>query len=284
MPTSAATLVARTRRYVRDLPELDQLNASLASGSTSFTVTDGTQYAADQYLEIDQETLLITAVATNTLTVRRGVWGSTAASHASATTILASPRFYFMDYLDALNSALKASFANGFLYQDVVDETLTTASNTYEYTIPSVNGTPLRYVYDIGLKEPGDFVFRYGRNWSLVPGASPVFRFRYEPVAASTIRVRGIAPFPDLTSAADTLSAQFPVAAEEFLKVYAGQTLLASGLRWRTARDSGAVDSREQANSLSGVAAIERLAWQESQALLASLALPPWPRHLKRVF
>ena len=61
--------------------------AAFAAGDTTLTVTDGSKFAVGQTLVIESEQLYITAIATNNLTVVRGVNGTTAASHADSTDI-----------------------------------------------------------------------------------------------------------------------------------------------------------------------------------------------------
>ena len=56
----------------------------------SIAVSDGTDYTTGERLLIDSETMEITAVAGNTLTVRRAVDGSTLAAHTTGADIYAS--------------------------------------------------------------------------------------------------------------------------------------------------------------------------------------------------
>lgn len=285
MATSAATLTQRIRRYVRDWPAYDNLTASLSSGATTVTVADSTLYGVGKIIEVDQEAMYVNATPlATTLTVVRGWWGSTAASHASGASVLVDPRFTFVDILDAINEALGAVFP--LVYRDIVDETLTTTATTWEYTIPNVSGlaTPIPFLHYLGVKEPGDLVFRQRRDWQIIRGATPKIRFPYEPVAGTTIRLEGIAPFTPLTVPADTLDALYPTQAEGPLTTYAGKRLLASGLASRLRYDSGATDRREEANTISGQAQVVRQNLQDFYTALNQCALPPRPKHLRRVF
>ena len=54
---------------------------------TTLTVTDGAQFAVGQTIIIDSEQMYITAIATNDLTVARGVNGTTAATHDDSSDI-----------------------------------------------------------------------------------------------------------------------------------------------------------------------------------------------------
>lgn len=67
------------------------LNGAINASVTSITVTDGSVFPSDLDFRIivGSELMKVTQVATNTLTVVRGVEGSTAASHADAATVTA---------------------------------------------------------------------------------------------------------------------------------------------------------------------------------------------------
>jgi len=59
----------------------------LSASATTLNVTSGENFAVGHTLKIEDEQLYITAIVTNALTVKRGVNGTTAASHALATKI-----------------------------------------------------------------------------------------------------------------------------------------------------------------------------------------------------
>jgi len=61
----------------------------LSASSTDLTVSSATGFSRGQYLQLESETVLITAVNsdTNVLTIERGVLGTTAASHVQETTV-----------------------------------------------------------------------------------------------------------------------------------------------------------------------------------------------------
>lgn len=60
---------------------------SFAQADATLTVTDGTIFQAGDVIEIESEILLITAVATNNLTVTRGYAGSSDVAHADGSTV-----------------------------------------------------------------------------------------------------------------------------------------------------------------------------------------------------
>lgn len=67
------------------------LNGAINASTTSVVVTDGSIYPSDGnfWITVEDEIMKCTARSTNTLTVERGVDGSTAASHADASTVSA---------------------------------------------------------------------------------------------------------------------------------------------------------------------------------------------------
>src|ERR1051326_1467894 len=87
------TLVNTTRRYLRDWPVSERLGASLSSSASTITVADGTIYGNRWVIDVDLESMLITSTASTSLTVLRGIRGSTPASHASSADILMQPNF-----------------------------------------------------------------------------------------------------------------------------------------------------------------------------------------------
>lgn len=60
---------------------------AFSAADTTLTVTDGSLMAVGQTVQIENEQLYITAIATNDLTVIRGVNGSTAATHPDGTDL-----------------------------------------------------------------------------------------------------------------------------------------------------------------------------------------------------
>jgi len=62
-------------------------DADFNATETTFTVDDGTDFNVGETILIDTEQLYITTIATNLLTVVRGVNGTTAATHANNATI-----------------------------------------------------------------------------------------------------------------------------------------------------------------------------------------------------
>jgi len=63
------------------------LTGNIISSATSIAVTSGTPFSAGMLLRIDSEFIELTGVSTNTLTVVRGVRGTTSASHSSGANV-----------------------------------------------------------------------------------------------------------------------------------------------------------------------------------------------------
>jgi hypothetical protein len=83
----------------------------VANGTTTtITVADGTNWAENDILEIDEtdEQCLVRSVATNDLTVIRGWAGTTAAAAADAGIIYKNPRFTKQQITDSINAAVSS--------------------------------------------------------------------------------------------------------------------------------------------------------------------------------
>lgn len=283
MATLASTLVARSRRFVGDWPSNDVLTASCTSTSTSITVADGTIYSVGWIIQIDQEALYVTANGTGTtVPVLRSQRGTTGASHASAAPVLIRPNFLDIEYLDALNSGINATFP--WLYHAINDTSITTSPTLYEYAIPNdQSGLPIRFLYRISFLENSDLSYRNLRDWEVIRAGAPVIKFRrYLP--NGTLRVQGFSPISPLASTSDTLDPLFPVNAEDLLTLYAAQFLLESGETRRARESTGARDDREAANRPGTASAAAQTLLQRFQMRLMTSAMPPLPKNIKAVF
>lgn len=288
MATTGATLVQRTRRFVRDYPDLDQATVSLSSFGTTVTVADTSMYSPRWPIEIDTETLLVTSLAsTTTLTVRRGMYGSVAAAHAVSASVLIRPAFYTVEVLDAINQAKDDAYP--LVYKPVLDTTLTGDGSTYEFTVPNMPGTysgdtiVIPYLSRVEVKPSGDTAYRETTRWEIRRGATPKIKFHEPPSSGDVIRVHGYGPFPDLASTTDTVDTQFPKRIERFLDLGAASHLLASGEAGRVRMTAGAVDDREQANRAGSSLAMSNSLYARWRAKLSSQPMPPLPPHVVSV-
>tara|TARA_R100000329_G_scaffold146130_1_gene132362 strand:- start:164 stop:775 length:612 start_codon:yes stop_codon:yes gene_type:complete len=83
--------IERARFRVDTTPDTDStsdLNGAISSTSaTSVVVDDGTDFEVGQNIKVDSEEMTITAISTHTLTVVRGVNGTTAATHSDNVSV-----------------------------------------------------------------------------------------------------------------------------------------------------------------------------------------------------
>lgn len=284
MATSAATLIQRTRRFVRDWPEFDTTAASLSASVTTVSIADSSTYAPNWVIQIEQEAMLVKALASaTTLTVRRGIMGTTAVSHATTQTILARPKFLDVEYLDALNGALDSSFP--LLYRPVSSEYTGVEADVYEYDVPTMSGisVPIPYLYELSYQETTDLPFQKIRSWSVIRSESPTIKLHNLLPSGGILRIQGFGPFTPLT-ALTSLDTYFPVNAEKALMIGAAETLLASGEAGRVRVDTGPVDSRENANRTGASMSAANALLSRFERELARSAMAPMPRHVKATF
>lgn len=288
MATTLDTLVQRTRRFLRDYPYApDTTTASLSSSVTTVPVGDGTQFAANRIIEVDYEAMLITTVVGNNLTVRRGWAGSTAASHATSSTVLNKPGFLSVEIIDALNGAKDEMYP--YVYRPVNDTSLTTNSSTYEFTVPNMPGTysgdtlVIPFISKIELLATGDTAYRPVRNWTVRRAATPKIVFSSPPVSG-TLRVHGFGPYADLAASGDTVDPLFPRNAERILPLGAAVTLLGSGEAGRVRQDTGARDDREAANRTGSSISLANQLERRFEKDLSRVSMPPMPKNIVSVF
>src|SRR5262245_26448044 len=92
MAVTTAELINRTRRMVKDWPDLDSLTASLSSTASVVSVADGTLYPKNFHIEVDNEVMTVAVAGSGTtFSVRRGAWGSTASTHVTTSEVRIQP-------------------------------------------------------------------------------------------------------------------------------------------------------------------------------------------------
>lgn len=282
--TAVSELINRTRRMVKDWPDTDALTTSISSTATLISVGDGTLYAKNFHVEIDSEVLTVSAAGSGTtFAARRGAWGSTAASHASTTVVLMRPSYPSLQILDALNQAKDEAFP--LIYQPILDTSLTTLANTFEYTVPTPIGgaVPIQYISKVELKLSGNTDYSEVRGWSVRRGTTPKIQFVGLQEAGATVRVHGYSPFADLAygGATDNL---WPVNATNVLVVGAAAFLLMSGELGRLKVDTLPNDTRESANRVGSQMSASAALYSRFRNMCLSSAMPPLPRHAKPTF
>lgn len=280
------SLVNTTRRYLRDWPLFERLGASMASTDSTITVADATLYGNRWSVDVDLESMLVTNATGTTLTVLRGIRGSTAASHAASSDILVQPNFSGVEIIDAINRGIDAAYP--LFYKTVLDTSITATDSTYEYTIPNMPGT-----YDTGatmqvprmmkleIKQTSDLTYRELRRWQIrsAPDGSRIFKLRTAEPAGGTFRVTGIGPFPHLAAATDAMDESWPKDSQYLPALYAAADLMMSSEAGRDRGDWNAVDRREEANRpLTSLQTGQQLYNRWFRELNQS-AMPPIPLH-----
>ncbi len=109
----------------------------LSSGATTLNVStgDGVKFRARDILKIEDELVLVTAVATDALTISRGYGGSTAAAHVQNTTVtmVAPALIQGSDLLGARSTTKTGKFNYTQIFEEEVKVSATMQS-TAKYT------------------------------------------------------------------------------------------------------------------------------------------------------
>lgn len=126
--TTTSDLINETKRYLYSghREPLNKLSGSHTNSQTTITLANdpGGNVNVGAYLGCELEIMYVWSVTGTTVTVQRGMLGSTAASHADGSLVTVNPRFSDFSILQALNSDLDdlSTPSNG-LYQ-VLETTL----------------------------------------------------------------------------------------------------------------------------------------------------------------
>jgi len=286
---SLLSLVQYTRRMLRDWPVYEQLGSSLSSSTTSVTVADGTIYGNRWLIDVDLETMLVTNTASTTLTVIRGIRGSTPTTHAVGADILMDPQNPSIDIIDAINMGIDAAWP--FFYKLILDTSITAADSTYEYTLPSMPGTydtgatpQVPIVTKLEIKQTSDLTYRELRRWQIVsaPDGSRLFKLRTAEPAGGTFRVTGYGPFPHLSLATDTLDESWPKGAQHLPALYAAAHLMMAAEAGRDRADFETVDRREEASRPLVSLQTGNTLMQRWMRETLQNAMPPIPKHFRQ--
>lgn len=215
MPT-AQNLIDATRQHLQALSrdEVNQLNGSITNSATSLTVeftAGGIQRGA--LLAIDLEVIHVWSVASLTATVKRGMMGSTAASHADDALVYVNPRFTDWQILQALNDELAAlsSPENALFRVRTVDLTAAAARDGYDLT----SVTDMIDILEVRWKGyttgswPMLTSWTVARDMATTEFASGMALLLYDtPGPGRAVRVRYSAPYALLTTAAQDVLTQ----------------------------------------------------------------------------
>lgn len=188
---SLSSYVALCRDYLSDWEYEDRLQGSLSASAVTFDVLDGTRFSSGDLLQIDSEYLYVDSVSSNTLTVRRGWRGSTAAVHGDDAAV-----FRNLNWTDdQLRRWVNESFADMYprLYIRQVGSLTGAASS--EYTLPA-DVTQRSQIEDVEVQ------------FSTTRMPITAFRVVDEPpelyvernLVGYTLKVTYVKPFPALSS------------------------------------------------------------------------------------
>jgi hypothetical protein len=299
MATTVASLIKQVRRYVRDYPELDTLAASLTTATSTLSVNTSPAsnlYVPNTIIQVESEAMLLKTVSTtsSTVTVTRAVMGTTAATHASALSVLVKPHFLDIEILDALNYAKDAMYPYVYKYYSM--DTQLTATDSREYAIPSLTGTTtlLQHVNRVEYLFPGGDTnadWSTIRTWEILRSYNsaatsvtvPIIKLGFDPEASGKLRITGYAPFEDFTLTGSTESA-FPPNAIKTLILGAVEYLLASGEAGRVRTDTGLVDQRENANRTGSSMQASNALLSRFERSLNRCAMPPMPMTVRSIW
>lgn len=123
MAVTQASLRQRVKRIVysarpaeRPYRDAVQDAGGISNSDTSMDVEDGDNWAVGDIVAFDDgEEARVTAIATDTLTITRGVNGTTAAAHSQFDEIEKNPRFRIQEIDDAIESVLHDLWPNVWL-------------------------------------------------------------------------------------------------------------------------------------------------------------------------
>ena len=215
---SPLALVLAVRRRVNDFgAAVMKLQAQLLSGSLSFTpdeVPEILRYG--DLIEIDVELMETTGKDRVGVTVARGMYGTTAATHASGSLAIVRPRYTNEQILASINEALFIISSN--YPRTVVNETLTTLDETYEYTLPTEGAGTGTYfgLTRVEIESSIEDKFIEITNWDTIEGitpfAKPLLRIKGSLPSGRAIRLHLLQSWPELAIGDATLPSGLPVA------------------------------------------------------------------------
>jgi hypothetical protein len=108
--------------YVEDQQQFTTQTGALTNVATTVTVTDGTQISTG-LTEIDDELIWVSTVAGNTLTIVRGMFGSTAVAHSAGAVVRNAPHFPRFQIQRVINDVIRG------VYPDLYSVTTTTLTS-----------------------------------------------------------------------------------------------------------------------------------------------------------
>lgn len=215
--TLCSDLIEATKRhlYTGSREQRNTLAADINASVTSL----GVNYAlagiqVGSRLSIDTEDMyVLDAAATSAITVQRGQFGSSAATHTANTTVVVNAKFSDAEIFRALNDELRdlSSPVNGLYQMKTVDLTWSAGVQGYDMT----NVSDMLGVYEVRWKLPDISAswpkvshYTTARNLASDEFASGFALIIYEsPIPGREVRVSYKAPFGLLSTSSDNILA-----------------------------------------------------------------------------
>lgn len=203
------------------------LSAALTNSATTVSVNNGEQ-VSEGVIEIDDELIYVSSIATNTLTFApfgRGYMGSTAASHSSNAKVTYDPLFPRVEIKRALNQILAGVYPT--LYQRK-ETTFTFAGSQATYELPADAEGVIKVQFQATGPSgywPTLTAWEFEPNSELTSGRA--ITLHEAPEQQRTVKVTYRAAFGALSADADTLtSVGFPESGADLLVYGATSQLL----------------------------------------------------------
>ena len=235
-------LIEDVLEELEDYGTEDILNGAINSSVTTLTSTDSEykQYKKNTLLEINEELMLVTAAPSSTsITVRRGVRGTTAASHADLDTIRFGPKYKKKKIKRHINMCLTSELQQ----QKTTDASTTSATNTYLYDLPTgITKDNLRAVFlrssttDASAETEGQITW-YRINEAQGTAGVDQIEFRYLPTPSRYIKFVYRPNYTFLTDMTDSCDLPSNPAAQSLPMFYACAHLLLARETKRLRRD-----------------------------------------------
>lgn len=128
----------------------DDLNEALDASETAVDVDDGTQWLAGDIAQVDDEKMLVTGIASNTLTVIRGVLNTTATTHTIGTDMIKPARDMVLDRM--IFYIADTAAGDGSEYGDLG----VALTNGLKFTIQDASGNEIIDIAPGNIKTNGD--------------------------------------------------------------------------------------------------------------------------------
>lgn len=206
MATTTLSLIDRVNDLLSNYgTKSTSLSAAVTDTTgTSFSVADQSVAKAGDWATVDGETVEITACTDgtpDTFTVRRGMRGSTAATHLNAAVIRINLDFITQRILNALNLAQDSAYPQ--LSSIVSDVTLAVVADQWDYTKPST----VDHVRQVWIETSTSGVYNQVHDWDM--STSGVIRLYQTYSTGRAIKVVGMKRFSAMTYAGN-LDTAFP--------------------------------------------------------------------------